>query len=160
MQSSRHILHIDAAGASDSTHGHGLAVAGSERGPGRLDPGDSCGYCWTKALHCIHSVYTESIPHRSASKKDDIGDLCPELWTPAVKFLGHLLGGILYTAYKHLSSNMSWPQIMCRKLQQHATNIYHPKAGNPKIAKPGYRSGLLGLNPFMSTQNIMAKKRA
>ena len=33
-----------------------------------------------------------------------------------------------------------------------------PKQGNPKIAKPGYRSGLLGLNPFMSTQNIMAKK--
>ena len=53
---------------------------------------------------------------------------------------------------------MSWPQIMCRKLQQHATNIYHPKAGKPKNCKAWLSKWSSGAQPFHVNPKHHGKK--
>ena len=119
MQSCRHILHIDAAGASDSTHGHGLAVAGSKRGPGRLDPGDSFGYCWTKALHSsgIYRGYPTS-----QCLEDDRRFVPRTVNAHAKISRSSAWGYFVYCMYTmHLSSNMPQP--------------YHLKTGKAKNCK-------------------------
>ena len=106
---------IDAAGAPDSTHSHCLAATGSERGSGRLDPGDSFGYCWTKAMHSS-GIYT-GYPTSQCLKDDR--RFVPRTVDAHAKISVACLGVCIL--HKHLSSNMPQP--------------YHLKTGKAKNCK-------------------------